>query len=153
MRILDADALAGRIEGLVHLDTQRADTGLDLTVDRVARITGPGALDFGGGEFEAADREVVEPERAAPEDDYGWWELAPGSYVVGYNESPDLAGGRVGLVHALPRLQRAGASHPAFVLDGDGGRAAPEALLTVGAGGCRVKENARISRLLVLDES
>ena len=153
--VLDADATAERIEGLVHLDTQRARAGLDLTVARVARLTGPGALDFGGSEFEPARREPIEPELADPDDDYGWWELEPGSYLVGYNEAPALGDGHVGLVHALPRLGRAGASHAAFVIDGGeapgGGGDAPEALLTVGAGGCRLKENCRISRLLVLE--
>lgn len=149
MRILDPDAAAEHVAGLVHLDTQRARTGLDLTVGRIARLRGAGALDFGGSEFEAADTEIVEPELASPDDDYGWWELAPGSYLARYNENPDLPEGRLGLVTALPRLQRAGASHAALVVDGGG--AAPEVLLRVGDAGCRIKENARISRLTVLD--
>lgn len=149
MEILDADATGGLLEGLVHLETQRAAAGLDLTAGRVARVTGPGALDFGGGEFAAAAREAVEPELADPGDDYGWWELAPGSYVVGCNESLALEDGRIGLVHPLPRLQQAGASHPAFVVDGSADPV--ETLLTVGEGGCRLKENGRISRLLVLE--
>ena len=149
MRILESDAAAGHVAGLVHLDTQRAATGLDLTLDRVARLTGPGALDFGGSEFAPAERETIEPELADPGDDYGWWELGAGTYLAGYNETPDMHEGRVGLVHPLPRLQRAGASHPAFVVDGD--EATLATLLTVGDVGCRLKENCRISRLTVLD--
>ena len=149
MRILDAEATSGLLHGLVHLDTQRAAVGLDLTVDRVARLVGPGALDFGGSEFEAAEREPLEPVPASPDDDYGWWELEAGTYLVGYNEAPDLHGGRVGLVQALPRLQRAGAFHPAFVVDG--AENPVETLLRVGEAGCRLKENCRISRLLVLE--
>lgn len=149
MEILDADATAGLVEGLVHLDTQRAPGGLDLTAGRVARVTGPGALDFGGGEFDPADREVVGPELADPDDDYGWWELAAGTYVVRCNESAHLGEDRLGLVHPLPRLQQVGAGHPGFVVDGS---ADPlETLLTVGDGGCRLKENARVSRLVVLE--
>lgn len=148
MRILDADATSALLEGLVHLDTQRAAAGLDLTADEVARLTGPGALDFGGSEFAPADREELEPELADPGDDYGWWELEPGTYVLRCNESLALDGGRVGVVHPLPRLQQAGAHHPTFVLTGP---ADPlETLLTVGEGGCRMKENCRVSRLLVL---
>lgn len=149
MRILDPDAAAGLVAGLVHLDTQRAGSGLDLTVDRVARLSAPGALDFGGSEFAAAGAETLPPERAAPGDDYGWWELEPGTYLAAYNEAPDLTDGQAGLITALPRLQRAGASHPAFVADGDGGELTT--LLEVGDAGCRLKENARISRLTVLD--
>lgn len=150
MRILlDADATAERVEGLVHLETQRAGAGLDLTVARLARLTGPGALDFGGSEFEAAAREPIEPRPADPDDDYGWWELEPGSYAVAYNETPALGKGHLGLVQALPRLQRAGASHAGFLIDGS--EEALETLLTVGTGGCRLKENCRISRLVVFE--
>lgn len=154
MPVLDAEATAGLVDGLIHGDTQRAEAGLDLTVARIARVTGPGALDFGGSEHTAADRSLIEPELATPDDDYGWWELPAGSYLVGYNEAPApeaglLDGDRVGLVLALPRLQRAGAGHPTFVVDG--GEGPMETLLTVGRGGCRLKENCRISRLLVLE--
>ncbi len=148
MRILDADATAARLGGLVHLDTQRAASGLDLTVDEVARLTGPGSLDFGGSEFAPADLATLDPELADPADDYGWWELEAGTYAVRFNEAIDLEEGQVGVVHPLPRLQRAGAAHAAFVVDG--AEDPVEALLTVGAAGCRLKENCRVSRLLVL---
>ena len=56
-----ADALAQQLDNLVHLDTQRAPNGIDLTVGAVLRTTGHGQLDFGGGEFRAAPRERLEP--------------------------------------------------------------------------------------------
>jgi deoxycytidine triphosphate deaminase len=149
MRILDADATSGHVDGLVHLETQRAPSGLDLTVGGVARITGPGRLDFGGSEFAPAPTGELSPAPASPDDDYGWWELDPGSYVVRYNETLELDDGQVALVHPLPRLLGAGASHPAFVADADGERL--EVLLTVGEGGCGLKENCRVSRLLVAE--
>lgn len=151
MRILDADAAAGQLDGLVHLDTQRAAAGLDLTVGRISRVTGPGALDFGGSEFAPAGRKLLTPELADPDDDYGWWELEAGTYVVRFNEALALEEGQLGVVHPLPRLQQAGASHPTFVADGDEERL--ETLLTVGEAGCRLKENCRTSRLLLLDGS
>lgn len=150
MRILDADATSGHVDGLVHLETQRAPSGLDLTVGGVARITGPGRLDFGGSEFAPAPTGELSPAPASPGDDYGWWELDPGSYVVRYNETLELDDGQVALVHPLPRLLGAGASHPAFVADADGGERL-EVLLTVGEGGCGLKENCRVSRLLVAE--
>lgn len=150
MRILDADATSGHVGGLVHLDTQRAPSGLDLTVDGIARVTGPGRLDFGGSEFERAAAGELGPVLASPDDDYGWWELDAGTYVVRYNETLELTEGQVALVHPLPRLLEAGASHPAFVADPGAGPL--EVLLTVGEGGCGLKENCRISRLLVAEE-
>lgn len=151
MRILDADGVSEQLDGLVHLDTQRAAVGLDLTVGRIARLTGPGALDFGGSEFEPARREVLTPERASPGDDYGWWELEAGTYVARYNEKLDLVAGQLGAIHPLPRLQQAGAFHPAFVADE--AQEPLETLLTVGEAGCRLKENCRVSRLVVLETS
>lgn len=147
MRLLDAAATQEHVSGLVHLDTQRASHGLDLTVDGIARVEGAGRLDFGGSEFEPAARETLEPELADPADDYGWWELEPGSYLVRYNEVPELGDGELARVHPLPRLLRAGAAHPAFVVQGR--RDPLETLLTVGTGGCGLKENCRVSRLLV----
>lgn len=149
MRILDADATSRRLGGLVHLDTQRAAAGLDLTVDEVARLTGPGALDFGGSEFQPADLATLDPEPASPDDDYGWWELEAGTYAIRYNEALELDAGQLGVIHPLPRLQRAGASHGSFVVDGV--EDPVEALLTVGEAGCRLKENCRVSRLLVME--
>lgn len=146
MHVLGADATRDRVSGLVHLETQRADVGLDLTVDRIDRVVGGGRLDFGGSEFEPARTEPLEPELTAPNDDYGWWELDAGRYLVRYNEALEISDGRLSVVHPLPRLLRAGASHPAFVPDGT--KAPLEVLLAVGEAGCALKENCRISRLV-----
>lgn len=146
-RILDLDRTRSRVEGLLHLDTQRAAVGLDLTVGHVFRLTGPGSLDFGGSELEAAGREAVESELRHEDDDYGWWDLEPGSYVVRYNET--LAPEEDETAHVLPleRLLLAGASHAAFLVDGP--RDPLETLLTVSAAGCSLKENCRISRVVL----
>jgi deoxycytidine triphosphate deaminase len=144
-----ADALAQQLDGLVHLDTQRASNGLDLTVDTVFRTTGHGQLDFGGGEFQAAPRERIEPVLDDPEDDYGWWTLEKGAYVIQYNESPTLEGAQQAVVTPLERTLHAGAHHGSFVLDD--GRDPLETLLVVSRMGCRLKENCRVSRLVVLE--
>lgn len=146
-RILDLDDTRSHVGGLVHLDTQRAAVGLDLTAGEVFRVTGPGALDFGGSELERAGRAEVPPELRSEEDDYGWWELEPGSYIVRYNETLDLEAGELARVLPLERLLLAGASHAAFLVDGP--RDPLETLLTVGGAGCNLKENCRVSRLLL----
>ncbi|MEF8816172.1 MAG: deoxycytidine triphosphate deaminase [Salinibacter sp.] len=144
-----ADALAQQLDGLVHLDTQRAPTGVDLTVDTVFRTTGHGQLDFGGGEFQAAPRERIEPVLDDPEDDYGWWGLEKGAYMIRYNEALHLDGGEQAVVAPLERTLLAGAHHGAFVVED--GRDPLETLLVVSRMGCRLKENGRVSRLVVLD--
>lgn len=148
-RILDLDDTRSRVHGLLHLDTQKAEVGLDLSVDSVDRITGPGSLDFGGSELEAADGDEVAPELRDPDDDYGWWELGAGTYRIRYNESLALDEGRIAQILPLERLLLAGASHPAFLVDGD--RDPLETLLTVGEAGCNLKENCRVSRVVILD--
>ena len=145
--MLTADALAQQLDGLVHLDTQRAPNGLDLTVDAIHRTTGPGDLDFGGGEFEPAPRDRLAPVLDAPEDQYGWWTLEEGAYVIRYNESLTLADGQQARIYPLERTLHAGAHHGTFVLDE--GRDPIETLLVVSRMGCRLKENCRVSRLVV----
>lgn len=144
-----ADALARQIDGLVHLDTQRAPSGIDLTVDEIYRTTGPGQLDFGGSEFQAVPREPITPVLDDPDDDYGWWTLEQGAYVVRYNESLRLDEGQKAVVSPLERTLHAGAHHGAFLLDD--GRDPLETLLVVSRMGCRLKENCRLSRLVVFE--
>lgn len=146
-RTLDADQTRSRVDGLVHFGTQEAAVGLDLTVASVHRITGPGSLDFGGSEEEPASTEGVASELRDPDDDYGWWELEAGTYRIRYNESLSLEAGEWAHVFPLERLLRAGASHAAFLVDGS--RDPLEVLLRVGDAGCRLKENCRVSRVVV----
>jgi len=94
-------------------------------------------------------RERIGPTLDDPDDDYGWWTLEKGAYVVQYNESLRLDDGQQAVVTPLERTLRAGAHHGAFVLDA--GRDPIETLLVVSRMGCRLKENGRVSRLVVLD--
>lgn len=148
--MLSADAIAQQLEGLVHLDTQRAVDGIDLTVNAVYRITGTGQLDFGGGEFKSVPREEMSPTLADPDDDYGWWTLEEGAYIVEYNERLTLTDGQRAQVSPLERTLLAGAHHGAFGLDE--GRDPLETLLVVSRMGCDLKENCRLSRLTVSEE-
>lgn len=145
--MLSADDLATQVDGLVHLDTQRADFGLDLTVDRIYRTAGHGQLDFGGSEYKTAPREPLTPVLNDPDDDYAWWTLEEGAYIVEYNESLTLETNQRAEISPLERTLHAGAHHSTFVLT-DG--ADPlSTLLVVSQLGCRLKENCRLSRLVV----
>ncbi len=146
--ILDTEHILDRVRGLLHLATQEAAVGLDLTVGSVRRLTDPGSLDFGGSEHEAAPGTLVRPRLRSDEDEHGWWALEPGTYRVRYNEALDLAAGELARIFPLERLLLAGASHPAFLVDGP--RDPLETLLCVGDAGCRLKENCRLSRLLIV---
>lgn len=143
------DSLQNQVSGLVHFDTQRAPNGIDLTVDSIFRPVGPGQLDFGGSEFVSSPREGLSPKLETPDDEYGWWELSEGAYILQYNEAVTVPEGQHACVYPLERTLRAGAHHGAFFLDD--GRDPLETLLMVGPAGCRLKENCRLSRLVLLE--
>ena len=145
-RILDLEETRPLVGEMVHLQTQAADVGIDLTIGDVFRLSEGGSLDFGGSEHVPAGLERIDPALRSDEDDYGWWELDEGSYVVRYNESLKLDGGHLAHVYPLERLLMAGARHAAFVVDAP--RDPLQTLLGVGEAGCSLKENARISRLV-----
>jgi deoxycytidine triphosphate deaminase len=138
--------LTEHVEGLVHEPTQAGERGLDLTVDAVYRVTGPGRVDFGGGELEAAEREPVATEQRDPDDDYGWWTLSGDVYLVAFNERLSAPADRAFVLQTRDAVRARGAFHPTLHLAGDD---ALEAVpLAVGDGGIAVKENARLSTLL-----
>lgn len=146
--MLTADALTEQLDGLVHLETQRAGDGIDLTVGSIFRTTGPGQLDFGGSEFREAPRTRLDPVLDESGDDYGWWGLEQGGYIVRYNESLTLTDEQTAVITPLERTMLAGAHHGACIFND--GRDPIEMLLNVSRMGCRLKENCRLSRLVVL---
>jgi hypothetical protein len=148
MRYLSGAEVAALLANLIHQGTQQHPHETDLTVGAIFRVTGGGALDFGGSEYAMAAREELTPEKASADEKYGWWNLGPGTYVVRYNETASLAETQVAFVQPHERLLLAGGSHPTFYFRGQ--RDQLETLLTVGEAGLRIKENARLSKLLVL---
>lgn len=133
--------LTAIVEGIIHEETQASDRGLDLTVAEVYDIDSPGRVDFGGGELEDA---VISPHDRTwrnPEDDYQWWDLSGGTYLIEYNER--LVGTEPLLLQTRDAVRTRGAYHPTLsTTDLD------PLPLTVAPGGIRIKENARISTLL-----
>ncbi|TKX81455.1 dCTP deaminase [Halorubrum sp. SD626R] len=136
---------ATHIDGLVHEPTQTEGSGVDLTVAEVYEMTGAGRVDFGGGELEAAATEPHEREMRDPDDEYGWWSLDPGTYLVEYNES--ISGSDLRFtVQTRDALLERGAFHPTLRV-----AELPRVPLSVGGAGIRIKENARISTVVDID--
>ncbi|MFB6093124.1 MAG: dCTP deaminase [Haloquadratum sp.] len=132
--------LSEAVAGTVHEPTQvRDDGGVDLTVAEIYEVESPGRVDFGGGELEPADIEPHDRVWRDPDDEYQWWHLDAGTYLIEYNES--LSGAAVLQPHS--EVVRRGGSHPALRVD-----ELPRVPLTVGGAGLRLKENARVSTLL-----
>lgn len=132
---------ASHVQGIVHEETQRESPGFDLTLSAVAEVTSPGSVDFGGGELAPGEMTRRQPEKRHAEDDYGWWTLESGQYLIEHNESLDAPEPLV--LQTRDEILTRGAFHPTLLVD-----ALHPMPLTVGAAGIHLKENARISTLL-----
>lgn len=132
------------VEEVVHRDTQISGDVFDLTAGEVYTVEEPGRVDFGGGELQAAELESVETVKRDGDDDYGWWNLDGGVYLLEHNESLD--GGRTVRLETRQELLARGAFHPSVTVD-----SLTVLPLSVANGGVRVKENARVSTIRVVD--
>ncbi|RQG93433.1 dCTP deaminase [Natrarchaeobius chitinivorans] len=131
------------IDNLVYEPAQVHEHGVDLTVSAVYEVAAPGRIDFGGDELEDADLEPVPTELRNPDDEFGWWNLDGGQYVVQHNEFlTDLEEP----LQLQPRneLLARGGSHPSMLVASH----LPLIPLSVAGDGLRIKENARISTLV-----
>jgi len=140
---MDPEELVTHVEGIVHEPTQLHDDGLDLTVADVHVVETPGRVDFGGGELEPAGTTPHERVWRDADDDYQWWHLSAGTFLLEYNESvADSLRGRV-RVQTREAVRERGAFHPTLDV-----RSLGRIPLTVPGGGLRIKENARVSTLV-----
>ena len=130
------------LDGIVHEPTQRTSDGFDLTLAAVFNVSDSGRVDFGGDELAEASVDPVPTWKRNQDDDYEWWQLDAGHYLIEYNES--LTSEEVSLtVQAREELLERGAFHPTVTV----GRL-PRMPLSVGGAGIRLKENARISTIV-----
>ncbi len=133
------------VTDIVHEPSQRTDAGFDLTVSDVYEIVGPGRVDFGGGELEPAETVPHKSEKRNPEDDYEWWTLSAGQYLLEYNES--LTGEATVTLQPRTELLERGVSHPTLHVS-----SLPRVPLSVGGAGIKIKANARVSTVVDADD-
>ena len=137
-------ALVDHLDGIVHEQTQVHDRGVDLTVAEVHEVTAPGRVDFGGGELEPAETEPHDRTWRDPDDDYQWWHLEAGTYLLAFNEALDAPDPVV--VQPREELLERGAFHPTLHATSLG-----RVPLSVGGAGLRLKENARVTTVVDRD--
>ncbi|MDY7082082.1 MAG: dCTP deaminase [Halobacteria archaeon] len=143
-------SITSYVEGIVHEDTQAHDGVLDITANEIYEVETPGRVDFGGGELENAELTPHEKQKRNPDDDYSWWDLDAGTYVVEYNESlnESLADDERLVLEPRAEIVEKGAFHPTMHIT-----ELPKVALTIGGGGkeagIRIKENARVSTLVL----
>ena len=129
----------------VHEPSQRTDAGFDLTAAEVYEVVGPGRVDFGGGELEPAGTVPHKSTKRNPDDDYEWWTLSAGQYLIEYNES--LTGAATVTLQPRTELLERGASHPTLHVS-----SLPRVPLSVGGAGIKLKENARVTTVVDADD-
>ncbi|PSP85882.1 dCTP deaminase [Halobacteriales archaeon QH_8_68_33] len=140
--------LTAFVDGIVHEPTQTEGRGLDLTVTEVYEVTDPGRVDFGGGELEAADLAPHDRQYRNEDDDYQWWHLDAGQYLLEYNESLSLPGDTVAVVQTRDAVRARGAFHPTLRVS-----ELDHVPLSVGGAGLRLKENARVSTVVGVERA
>ncbi len=119
-------------------EVQVQPNGVDITVDHVATIDGTGQIAIG-------DKKIAERERLEPID--GWYDLAPGGYVVRYGEQVRIPSDHVGFILPRSSLLRNGATlHTAVWDTGYEGRGA--GLLSVTAP-LEIEAGARIGQFVL----
>jgi hypothetical protein len=129
------------VTDLVYRPTQVYEDRVDLTVAEVYTVDQPGRIDFGGDELTEATLAPVDRYWRDPDDDYQWWELSAGQYLIAYNER--LATDTPLVVQPRPALLERGGAHPTVRTT-----TLPTMPLAVGAGGVHLKENARVSMVV-----
>ncbi len=136
------------VDGIVHEPTQTEGQGLDLTVAEIHDVTEPGRVDFGGGELEAAEIESHPSAKRNPDDDYEWWVLDAGQYLIEYNETLSPPDDVELVVQTRDELLTQGVFHPTLHT-----RSVDRVPLSVGGAGLKCKENARVSTITRAEQS
>ncbi len=130
------------VDGYVNLAEQLQPNGIDLTLSFVARITSPGRIGVSNNE-----RIISNTEPLAFAGD-GFVTLAPGCYLITYNEIVNLPGNLSALGRPRSSLLRCGADIGTAVWDA-GYRGRSQSLLIVhNPAGLSLRQNARIMQLV-----
>jgi len=140
--------LASFVDGIVHEPTQTEGRGIDLTVTEIYEIADPGRVDFGGGELEPADLDPHDREYRHEDDDYEWWHLDAGQYLLEYNESLSVPADTVATVQTRDAVRERGAFHSTLHVEELG-----HVPLAVGGAGLKLKENARVSTVVGVERA
>jgi deoxycytidine triphosphate deaminase len=147
--IIDPHDFFENMENVISSKKQVNKPFIDLTISKLFRIKSGGELDFGGSEYLPAPIEPCMPTKKEAEDSYGWWTLHEGYLLLQYNENFQLSDNQIAMIQPHPHLIMSGCSHPTLTvqkLDENF-----RMLLWIHKLGIRIKENARISQVVLFD--
>ena len=144
MTILTGSEAHSLLESMIDPDKQTQMCGMELTLQKVERFTSNGALAFDNQERVLPQTEIMNFDQS------GWIQLAPGSYLVTFNEIVNIPRDVAALARARSSLLRCGAGLETALWD-PGYRGRSQSLLVVyNSQGLRLKKNARLMQLVFL---
>ena len=130
------------VQDYVALGSQLQPNGFDLSVREVARFGSAGQIGASN------DSRVLPDLLSLPFDGDGWLTLAPGPYLVTFNEVVNLPTDMMALGRPRSSLLRSGVALHTAVWDA-GYRGRSQSLLTVHhAAGFRLQQDARLAQLV-----
>ncbi|KAF5422869.1 MAG: dUTP pyrophosphatase [Candidatus Methanocomedens sp.] len=130
------------VEQMIDPAVQTQPNGIEMTLQSVHSLQGPGSVAFDNSERKLPDTEPLEF------DSDGWLHLGPGIYKIIYNEVVNIPDGLAAIARARSSLLRCGIALETAVWDaGYSGRS--ESLLVVhNPEGFRLKRDARVVQLI-----
>jgi dUTP pyrophosphatase len=145
MSILTGGEAQSLVQSMIEPETQTQMCGIELTVQRIERFSSAGAISFDNSERELPRTEPMDFDLS------GWIELAPGAYLVTFNEIVKIPLDVAALARPRSTLQRCGATMETALWD-PGYRGRSQSLLVVyNPQGLRLKRNARLMQLVFMN--
>lgn len=152
MALSNSNKLIEIVDNIIHQETQLGEYRLDLTISEIYEYSSAGSLDFGGGEFEPASTNKLNPVKKDSDDSYGWWNLAGGTYHVVCNESISVKNNDSVIVAPHTHAMEAGLMINTFLAEADEANNGLRIPLHVPRAGCKIKENARFASAYIISE-
>lgn len=150
MILLQADELVNHLKSIIHEDTQQHENHFDLTVSQIHRLTEAGSLDFGGSEFQPAQKRIIDPQKKNKDDNYGWWHLRKGTYQATMNEEIKEFEDTIAFLSPHAHTQQTGVIANTKILSSKEEGEPVTMNFRVPEAGCNIKENARFAVLYLL---
>lgn len=144
MSIISGEELKGLVEEMIDREAQTQMCGLELTLQRIESFASAGALAFENKERALPNLDLLDF------DSSGWISLAPGAYLVTFNEIVNIPRDAAALARSRSSLLRCGATLETALWD-PGYRGRSQSLLVVyNPAGLRLKKNARLMQLIFI---
>ncbi|MFC1726292.1 hypothetical protein ACFL4T_11750 [candidate division KSB1 bacterium] len=151
MHLVTGENILKFVSNLISEKKQLYHDRINLTVKSIYEVHTKGQIDFGGSEFNLGSRKELIPVKDKPEDQYGWWDIPQGDYLVIFNEKIDLSEHYIGFLQPMERIIINGTTHESMFILSNLDKV--EVNLRAGKSGLKIKQNSRISSLIIFKVS